>query len=188
MVQAHHSLKFFQPLPQLCVLHVPAFYFFGELLVQPLDRGQRHAAFIHYSNVFVVQADTEGGVKILCHRADMFDAWILFIVPLRDRQRIHLLENLWGAHLFEVHLGVAVTDADERAVDRQAAAREHHQLGATASVVRVVIVRAAGEPGEPGIGIRAEVLPRILNANTVSGARLEKVDHLPRLIPKRHAG
>ena len=46
------SFQFFQPRPQVGVLRAR----FLELLIQTLDGGQRHAAFVHDGNVFVIRA------------------------------------------------------------------------------------------------------------------------------------
>ena len=67
---------------QLCYLRFLLFQFLIQLLVQTLDRSQRHAAFVHGGNVFLVFANTERSIKVLSHGSEMADGPILrFVVP-----------------------------------------------------------------------------------------------------------
>src|SRR6266446_704261 len=64
--------------PNLAVLSRELLF---ELLVQPLNRRQRHAIGVHGANAFVVQANGEGSVKILGHRADVTIRSVAFVAP-----------------------------------------------------------------------------------------------------------
>ena len=79
----HHDLQGIKFLLQVSDLHI----LLGELLIQALDGGQRHAAFIHKANVFIIHAEAERGLEILGHRAEMFARLVLLEIPAGDRQR-----------------------------------------------------------------------------------------------------
>ena len=61
-----------QTLFQICVLCIPAFQFFAQLLVQPLNRRERDAIGIDGRDVFVVCANIECSVEILRHGTEVW--------------------------------------------------------------------------------------------------------------------
>jgi len=110
-----------------------------DALVESLDGGERHTVLVDGRNALVRAADTECGVEILRHGADMPDRRLLVVVaPLADRHRGDAFEDLIRVDGRDGVLGVAIADGaslpakararrgvledDRRSTARQAAA------------------------------------------------------------------
>src|SRR5207244_1796477 len=84
-----------------------------RLLVQPLNRRQRHALGVRGDDVLVVRTNAERSVEILGHGADVGGARVLFEVPSGYWQRRHFSQDRLRVNGCEVLLEVAVARADD---------------------------------------------------------------------------
>src|SRR5437879_4046246 len=67
---------------------------FLNLLVQALNRRQRHTVSVSTCDMFIVFADLKGGREILGHGTDAANGFLLsLVVPGCERQRHEGLEN-----------------------------------------------------------------------------------------------
>jgi hypothetical protein len=94
---------------RFCVLLV-------EFPVQSLNCRQRHAAFVHHGNVFVIAAvQAKRGLEILRHRTELFLVrGVGLVISLADGQRGDPGKNFRGADGGEIFLGVPPSISSRR--------------------------------------------------------------------------
>src|SRR6266496_4182930 len=68
---SHQPFELFQTRFQLRVLRFESLDSDFDLLIQSLNRRQRHAAFVHSCDVSVILANVERGGEVLRHGAEM---------------------------------------------------------------------------------------------------------------------
>ena len=177
------------------VLPIAAFQFLGQLLIQPLNRRQRHAVGVHGRDVFVVGAETESRVEILRYGTDVVFGRTGFVIPSRDGQGHDLLENFTRLDAGEIFLRVAVADRIYRAGGGEIAGIvQAHQRHAAAGIGLAVVVRAALVPRKGATRaktIGAKIHRKRLHADALGGT--PKIKHLARLVAEeegtgRHEG
>src|SRR5258708_710789 len=75
----------FEALFHLPYLRFFPFQFHLELLVQPLNRRQRHAVGVHHRDMLVVHTHVERGIKILSHWPEVPHTVVGDVTPRADR-------------------------------------------------------------------------------------------------------